>query len=49
MKTKRVPKTFAEDIGQKLNRNNQLKAMKKQLLRKARERQKEAEKSGANQ
>ncbi len=49
MKTKRIPKTFAEDMAQSLNRRKQLQAMKKQLLRKARERQKEMEKSGVNQ
>ena len=48
MKTKRAPKTFGEGISRKLNRKNQLNAMKKQLLRKARARKKETEESAVN-
>lgn len=47
MKTKRAPKTIAEDISRKLNRKNQLDAMKRQLARKARARRKAIEKSSA--
>ena len=48
MKTKRAPKTFGEGISRKLNRKNQLSAMKKQLLRKARARKKETEVPAVN-
>lgn len=47
MKTKRAPKTIAEHISRKLNRKNQLEAMKRQLSRKARARQKAVEKPSA--
>ena len=47
MKTMRTPKTIAEDISWKLNRKNQLDAMKRQLARKARARRKAVEKSSA--
>ena len=48
MKTKRNSKTLIENISQKLDRQKQLQAMKKQLTRKARKRQKEVEKSIVN-
>ena len=37
MRPKRKPKTFAENISQKLNRQKQIEAMKKKLLQKAKE------------
>lgn len=48
MKTKRNPKSLIENLSQKLDRQKQLQAMKKQLIRKAREHQKEVEKSIVN-
>lgn len=48
MKTKRAPKTIGEGISRKLDRKNQLTAMKKQLLRKARARKKEIDETAVN-